>query len=950
MKSIINNLIILIIFSIGLLANSQIQLNEEEIKFLKMNEPLRLHNELNWPPYNYYENGEPKGFSIDYTRLLAKKLNVEIKYITGPSWDEFMTMLQEDKLDAMINISKNEQRAKNIAFTSIFHTAANAIYIKEGEENLDSLEKLEGKTIVMTKGFFAQKAIAKYYPKIKQILVKDPLEALKQLSLGKADATIGKKNVLDYVIALNNISGVRPTNYVDDNRLVSLIRIGTSKDKSILKDIFEKAQKGVSDEEILVLKRKWFGVQNIEKGKDNFLNEKEIDFLQNKKIFKMCNINNSKPIEFIENNKLKGISIDVLNKIEKLLRIKFQSINTKSWKESKEFLKNHKCDFIPTVTNSGELIDFAKFTKPYINYKLAIITLKDKPVVSSLEDILNKTMAKKYNSDFINILKSRYPDLKVIKTKSDRETLEAVSSGKAYFAVEPLPIASYYMSKYALNNLYISRYTDMSYTVNMAVNNDNTLLLNILNKTLNQISENEYKEIFDKWSMKSYETIHKYKYLWQILFIIILISIIFAYRHYVLDQHNKRLKLANDEIEKKTEEIAKQKLLFENLYIKSSDGVILIRNKLFSSCNESILRILKYQKNELLEKEIFEISPHKQPNGELSRVVSNYMIIKTIKDGVNSFEWVFVDGGGNNVWVEIVLTSIEIENNSVIHMVIRDITNRKILEQKLEDLNTNLEQKIKHEIKKNEIKTQQLIQQSRLAQMGEMISMIAHQWRQPLTAISATTNNLLIKMILDKKIEKDFFENELKLINDYSQHLSSTIDDFRNFFKTNKEKDQFNLELVILKTLNIIKTSLESNTINLNTKFNNKISLYSYSSEIQQVILNILKNSEDILIEKKQDIKKIDLSTFKKDEKTAVIKIHDNGGGIDQSYIDKIFDPYFSTKNKKNGTGLGLYMSKIIINEHCEGNLKVINEFDGATFIIELPIENDLNMEKLIER
>ena len=950
MKSILNNLIILLIFTLSLSANAEVNLTKEESDFLKNNSPIRLHNELNWPPYNYYENNEAKGFSIDYTKLLAKKLNIEIKYISGPSWDEFMTMLQEDKIDAMINISKNEQRAKTIAFTSIFHTAANAIYIKDGEENLDSLEKLKGKTIVMTKGFFAQKAIAKYYPEIKQILVKDSLEALKQLSLGRADATIGKKNVLDYVIALNNISGVRATNYVDDNRMVSLIRIGTAKNKTILRDIFEKAQKSVSDEELLILKRRWFGIQNIEKRKDNFLDEEEKSFILRKKVFKMCNIGESRPIEFLENNQLKGISIDVLNKIEKLLKIKFQSVKTQSWKQSKEFLKNGKCDVIPTVSNSGDLIDYAKFTKPYLNYKLAIITQKDKPVVSNLEDISDKTMAKKYDSNLVNILKSRYPDLEIIRTNTDRETLEAVSSGKAYFAVEPLPIASYYMSKYALNNLYISRYTDMSYTINMAVKNENILFLNILDKAMNQIDENEYNNIFNKWTMKSYETTYNYKYLWQILFIILLISMIFAYRHYLLDQHNKRLKLANDEIEKKTEEIAKQKLLFENLYIKSSDGVILIRNKLFSSCNESILKMLKYQENELLQKELFEISPYKQPNGEVSRIVSNYMIIKTLKDGVNSFEWVFVDGGGNNVWGEIVLTSIEIENNSVIHMVIRDITNRKILEQKLEDLNTNLEEKIKHEIKKNEIKTQQLIQQSRLAQMGEMISMIAHQWRQPLTAISATTNNLLIKMILDKKIEKDFFEEELKLINDYSQHLSATIDDFRNFFKINKEKDQFNLELVILKTLNIIKTSLESNNIVLNTKFNNKISLYSYSNEIQQVILNILKNSEDILIENEQKINRIELSTFKKNDKIAVIKIHDNGGGINQSYIDKIFDPYFSTKNKKNGTGLGLYMSKIIINDHCKGNLKVVNEFNGATFIIELPIENQLPVDKLSEK
>ena len=941
MKIFINNLIIVLILSISLFANGDLKLTTEEKKFLKNNSPLRLHNELNWPPYNYYQNNQPKGFSIDYLNLLSKKINTEIEYISGPSWDEFMQMLQDDKIDAIINISKNEQRAKTIAFTSIFHTAANAIYVKNGDEKIDSLKKLEGKTIVMPKGFFAQKAIAKYYPKINQILVKDSLEALKQLSLGKADATIGKKNVIDYVITLNNISGVVPTNFVDDNRMVSLIRIGTSKKKIILRDILEKAQKSVTDEELLSLKRKWFGVKEIKKDYfSNFLTKKESDYISKRKIIRMCNINNLKPISFKEDGKLNGISIDVLRKIETLINVRFIPIKTTSWEQAKEYLKTNKCDIIPTVTNSNELIEFANFTKPYLNYKLAIITQKNKPVVSSLNDILDKTMAKKYDSQLIKLLKSTNPDLDILTTKNDRETLEAVSNGKAYFAVEPLPIASYYMSNYALKNLYISRYTNMSYTVNMAVNINNTTLLSILNKTLNQINENEYREIFNKWTAISFETTFDYKFIWETILIIIGIIGVFSYRQHVLNKHNQTLQLANDKIEEKTIELAKQKLLFENLYNKSSDGVLLIQNNLITSCNESTHKILKYTEAEILNKKLYEISPYRQPNAKISKEKSQNMLDEALLKGVSNFEWVFVDAKNDNIWVEIVLTSIEIEGNSVIHAVIRDISNRKVLEQKLEDLNSNLEEKIKKEIIKNEKNTKQLIQQSRLAQMGEMISMIAHQWRQPLAAISATTNNLLIKMLIENKVDKNLVEEELKLIIDYSQHLSSTIDDFRNFFKTEKEKNEFDLELLILKSISIIKTSIESNNINLKTQFNSSIKIFSYSTEIQQVILNILKNAEDILIEKDSEDKKIEITTYKKDEESVLIKIHDNGGGIENSVIEKIFDPYFSTKDTKEGTGLGLYMSRIIINEHCEGNLRVVNEYDGATFLIELPTNN----------
>ncbi len=932
-------LITFLLFLNFLYSDSEIDLTTKEKEFLKNNSPLRLHNELNWPPFNFFENGEPKGFSIDYMNLLAKKLDTEVKYITGPSWDEFLQMLKKDEIDAIINISKNKKRSQYIAFTSVFHTAANAIYVKDGNEHIDSLEKLKGKTIIMPKGFFAQKAIEKYYPDINQMLVKDSLEALKLLSLGKADATVGKKNVLDYVITTNNISGVTPTSFVDDNRMVSLISIGTSKEKTILRDILKKAQKSVSDEEILELKRKWFGTnKQVKRKKASFLNKEEIEYLKNRKVIRMCNISDLKPISFEEGGRVKGISIDVLEKLEELINIKFIPIPTVSWEQTKEFLKIKQCDIIPTVTNDEDIKDFTSITTPYLNYKLAIITQKDESVVSGLQEILDKTMAVKYDSFLISKLKSANPSLNILITKTHREALEKVSKGDAYFAIQPLPIASYYMSKYALKDLYISRYTNMTYSVNMAVHENNDILLSILNKALDKVSEDEHREIFNKWTAVSITEGFNYKLIWQIIIITIIIFAVFIYRQTILNKHNRKLQEANNQIEEKTIELAKQKLLFETLYNKSSDSVLIIKDKIITDCNESTRNVLGFTKKEIVNKPLHDIAPEYQPDNTSSERLFDNKLEKVLIFGVSSFEAVLYNYQMKKVWVEIVLTSIEIENRRVIHTVIRDISNRKILEQRLEELNANLEERIKKEIRKNENSTKQLIQQSRLAQMVEMISMIAHQWRQPLAAISATTNNLLVKLMIEDKVNKKSFEEELILITEYSKHLSSTIDDFRNFFKTDKEKEEFDLEEVIKKSISITKTSIESKNIKLEIDLEKNLTLFSYATEIQQVILNIIKNAEDILTEKDIPNKKICITTYKRNDHSIIIKIQDNGGGIEESLIEKIFDPYFSTKSDKDGTGLGLYMSRIIINDHCKGNLKVINENNGATFLIDLPI------------
>lgn len=912
------------------------QLTKEELEFLQKNQPLRLHNEQYWPPYNFNEDGVPKGFVIDYMNLITNKLGIKVEYISGPTWNEFMEMLKTDKLDAIINIAKSDEREKYFNFTNVFHSAANAIYVKKGNENLDSLEKLEGKTIVMPKGFFAQQFIEKNYPNINQILVKDSVEALKLLSLGKADATIDKKNVLDYVISTKNISLVVPSNYVDDDRIVSHIRIATSKDKPLLNSILNKAQNSITDEELLTLKRKWFSSNEII-DKKKFLTIDEKKYLKNRTV-KMCNFVNLKPIEFRDDNKLQGMNLDLLTLISNKLDINIEQIYTKDKQEAIEYLKKGNCDILPLVSEKGISEDIVNFTRPMLSYKLAIITQNGKPVIQDIQEVIEKKMAKQRDSDDINVLKRTYSYIDIFKTNSDYETLEAVNSNKVDFAIEPLPVVAYYMSRYAaLNNIFISRYTDMLLETKIAILKDNTMLFEIFNKAIKEISANEQTIIFNKWTNLSTIEPFDYAVLWKVLSIILIILAVFIYRQIILHKHNKKLQIANNEIEKKNLQIAKQKELFEKLYNKSADGVLLMKDKRIIDCNEASLKILQYSKEELLGKFLCGISPKFQPDNESSLIKAAIKIDEALRNGICSFEWVHINKENEHLWIEIVLTSIEIDNNPVIHAVIRDINKRKETEQQLEILTLNLEEKIDEEIKKNEEKTKQLIQQSRLAQMGEMISMIAHQWRQPLTAITATTNNLQLKVLLDEEITNDNLKEELELITNYSQHLSLTIDDFRNFFKPDKVKMSCKIEEIIEKSISIIKTSFESKNITLIRKYRFNVAIFSYTSEIQQVILIILKNAEDILMEKNIEKRLIKISTFRKKD-FAIIQIKDNAGGISVDIINKVFDPYFSTKKMKDGTGIGLYMSKIIIDEHCQGQLSAKNTKKGAIFEIKLPL------------
>ena len=248
----------------------------------------------------------------------------------------------------------------------------------------------------------------------------------------------------------------------------------------------------------------------------------------------------------------------------------------------------------------------------------------------------------------------------------------------------------------------------------------------------------------------------------------------------------------------------------------------------------------------------------------------------------------------------------------------------------LEEMNTSLINKVNEEVKKNRNKDKQLLQQSRLAQMGEMLSMIAHQWRQPLSAISSTSAAIELKAKLGK-LDNEVVVTKARNISKYSQHLSSTIDDFRDFFKSNKDQVETSYNSMITSVLSIIQSSIENKDISVIVELNTQRKFKTYPNEVRQVILNLIKNAEDILLEKEAQSPYIKLTTYS-EENQEILEVSDNAGGIPEDIMDKIFDPYFSTKLERNGTGLGLYMSKTIIEDHCSGKLRVRNSKDGAVF------------------
>ncbi len=236
------------------------------------------------------------------------------------------------------------------------------------------------------------------------------------------------------------------------------------------------------------------------------------------------------------------------------------------------------------------------------------------------------------------------------------------------------------------------------------------------------------------------------------------------------------------------------------------------------------------------------------------------------------------------------------------------------------------------ELKKKE---KMLLTQSRLAAMGEIISMISHQWKQPLTRVSAVVANLNLKIAM-KNVDIPSFKTKINEINNYVQYMSKTIDDFTGFLQQNKTKEFVNLQNLSKQAINIVNPSLNNDEINIELQEDLELEeILLCKNMLLQVILNILNNAKDALRQREIKNQKININ-FEQNETSQIIYIKDNANGIDEKIKNKIFEPYFSTKKDLNGTGLGLYICKTIIEKHCNGKIEVSNIKDGSCFKITL--------------
>ncbi len=665
------------------------------------------------------------------------------------------------------------------------------------------------------------------------------------------------------------------------------------------------------------------------------LSKKQKDYLKQKQKIKMCTDPNWMPLEAIEDGKHTGMSSDYMKLISKKIDTPIELVQTSTWTQSLEKVKKRECDILSLAAITPSRKEYLKFTQPYLKVPLVIATLDGIPFINDLRKIKDKKLGVVTDYSIVELLKKSYPDIELVEFSSVQDGLEAVRAEKVFGFLDNSLVINHEIHKNKYNDISITGQFKEFIYLSIASRDDEVMLQEIMQKALFSIDKQSAKSIMQKWNNITYEIQTDYRLIFVTIFISVVVLSIFMYWNIKLKEEIRKKKLAQEKLRQSEE---KFRILFDKapVLLDAFDerGRVVLWNK---ECE----RVFGWSYEELknIDDPLALFYPDLKQRKEVMESFkdSEYNVFRewspTTKDGrVLSTAWANVklpSGEVYNIGYDI---TQQREDEEIIKQKTKQLEKAK---QELEDLNNSLEKRVDQEIRKNTQHQVMLMHQSKLAQMGEMIENIAHQWRQPLAQINSTV--LVLDTYLSKyNLDDPKVEQKLNQIESITAYMSKTIDDFKNFFNPNKNRQFFKVKDAIDNSYDIIKGRMYALDIEMVCDIEENYELNSYMYELQQVILTILNNAIDALQSKKIDQPKI-LISAKGIGKNIIILIQDNALGIDEKILSKVFDPYFTTKHKSQGTGLGLYMAKMIIESGFGGSLNVENKNNGACFSIQIP-------------
>ena len=637
--------------------DKKLSLSDEEIKYLKDNPILKVHNFDSLPPYNFTLNNYPKGFVIDYIQLVGKVLGVKIEFIQNKSLKESFDMLENNQLDILPNIAISDERKKTIDFTNYSLVNFQISLGVNKQSDIKSLSDLKNKKVSVVENSFLEDILKKEYPNIKLYKTKNTEEAIEAVASNKADAVIHNLSTIEYLINKNWLSNLKTIVLKDDNiQTIVPLHLGVKKDNLVLKSILEKANQNISEKDTRNLVDKWLKNSFYEEIK---LSQIEHDYLSKNKTINYCVNSNFMPIERINNNSVLGITSDYINIFKEKLNINFNQIEIESTKDGLNKLLTKECDLVTFVQNSDNTNKLVNLSNSHLSFPFVLVTKIDKTFISSLNSLNGKRIA--YVDDtYKEILIKAYPQIEFVKVDSLKQGLKKVKNDEFFGLVEILPVVGHEIQKDFSNSLKISKEIFNNAYFSMATSKDNIILNDILNKLFSSISNENKDSINNNWISVNYEKMVDYEK-------VLIAGMVFLLIIFIISLKNRQINNINSQMKKYI------KIVDENVLTSSTD---LDGNITYAS--EAFCEISGYTKDELIGQNHRIIRHSDMKESTYKELWETITSGKTWKGEIKNKK-----KNGDYYWVKASISPMFDNKGEIIsYTAIReDITDKKIIEE-----------------------------------------------------------------------------------------------------------------------------------------------------------------------------------------------------------------------------------------------------------------------------
>jgi len=894
----------------------QVQLTPQARTWLNEHSQIILGS-FDFPPLTMKnEDGTFSGAGVEFLNLLNQRLGTQFTFQFSDSISEMQEKVEQDKLAGFFpSVPNLKERSPHYLFSDSIAGSDTFLFTRVDDDfKMESIAQLNGKTIGFLKGVVYLKELLETHPSINAVPYSDPSQLLAGLLAGQIDAVVGNVN-LQYEAGHSAIQIKLAQLPLERTQIVYTIR----KDWPELVTIINKGLATITPAERSKIMSRWMVQQETPlKQLKLELTSEEKQWLKHHQEIQVASDPNWSPMEFIlKDGTYQGIAIDYLRTIEEKLGIRFKIAGEQPWHQLVEKAKNREIDMFSCVAKTKDRKKYLSFTRPFIRSPIVVFTRMDAPFVGDVNALEGKKVAVVKGYAIHEILNREHPKITLSAVSDIGQAIEKLNSGEVFAYVGSLMVTSYYLTKYGHALVKVAGETPYEYALGMAVRNDWPIFTSILEKAIHSISEVERNAIYQKWISVKYDHGFDISLVWKILAgAIFLIIGFFAWNRKLKTEVNKQ----TIALKKQSHALALSEKQYRLLASNTADVIWTTDTENHMTyVSPSIKDLRGFTPEESMDQKLTQ----KFTSASLG-TVKDALVKAPLHDTPLIIEAEQICKGGGTVWVEMSLQNLIDEFGNKIGLI---GTSRNINERKQAE-----NEKIKLE--------KQLSQTQKMESIGTLAGGIAHDFNNILAAIFGYAE--MVKEDLPSNSPTQKMQEAVLTAAQRARDLVTQILLFSR--QTDHERKPLQPHLIIKEALKLLRASIPA-TISIKQNIQADCgSILADPTQIHQIIMNLCTNAYHAMRETGGELS-VTLSVVHITAQDALLahqelvpgqyvklEVADSGHGIDPQIIEKIFNPYFTTKPKGEGTGLGLSVVHGIVKTYG-GQIKAYSELEQGTTI-----------------